>query len=158
VDSGWLQSQGAGPYLLDQANTTYVLATDVRTDGTAFVVAADHVTFDLNQHTVVYGDGASPVVSNGGFESGSGRTLPGWDLSAPPTAAIAANTSYLFGNQVLRLGDFTGTQRIVSDAIAIPQAGRIYAATITPAQGDYRTTLSLSVIDTVTGAVLATGK
>jgi hypothetical protein len=52
IDSAWLAAHGAGPYVLDQAGKTYVLMTDVRTAGTAFVVGAAGVTLDLHGHTV----------------------------------------------------------------------------------------------------------
>src|SRR5262245_10615584 len=114
IDGAWLAARGAGPYVLDQAGATYVLETDVRTQGTAFVVGAAGVTLDLNGYTVTYGDSAPLGVPNGGFETGSGRVVPGWDLSGAPSAAIAPNTSLLFGNQVLRLSNFTTPQRMVS--------------------------------------------
>ncbi|MBI1913917.1 MAG: right-handed parallel beta-helix repeat-containing protein [Planctomycetes bacterium] len=163
IDADWLAGaparagRGPGPYVLDQAGATYVLGTDVRTEGTAFVVAAPDVTLDLNGHTVVYGDSAPLGLRNGGFEEGSGRDVPGWDLSDAPAASLTSNTSHLFGNQVLHLGPFRGIQRIVSDPVAIPAAGRTYAATITPSGIDARSTLRLTVLDAITGAVLGSG-
>src|SRR5262245_29664183 len=68
IDAAWLAQHGPGPYLLDPAGATYVLQTDVRTEGTAFVVAAPDVTLDLNGHTVLYGDRPPPGLRNGGFE------------------------------------------------------------------------------------------
>ncbi|HKB36713.1 MAG TPA: NosD domain-containing protein, partial [Gemmataceae bacterium] len=111
-------------------------------------------TLDLNGYTVTYGDSAPLSVSNGGFESGTGRDVPGWDLSGAPAAAVAPDTSLLFGQQVLRLSNFSTPQRIISDPITIPQAGRAYAATITPANPSARSTLKLTVVDAVTGQVL----
>ncbi|MBI1916717.1 MAG: right-handed parallel beta-helix repeat-containing protein, partial [Planctomycetes bacterium] len=154
IDSTWLAAHGAAPYILDQAGATYVLETDVHTPGTAFVVGAAGITFDLNGYTVTYGDSASPTVRNGGFESGTGRAVPGWDLSGAPAAALAPDTSLLFGQQVLRLSNFSTAQRIVSDPIAIAQAGRLYTATITPANSNARSSLKLTVVDAVTGNVL----
>ncbi len=157
INPAWLAQHGAGPYLLDQANTTYVLTTDVDTLGTAFVVGAAGVTLDLNGHTVVYGD-ASPVqVTNGGFEQGSGKTVPGWDLSGAPQAVLAPNPGTLWGNQVLQLTNFSTTQTILSDPITIPHAGHSYAAVITPAFGNAQTIVTLSVIDALTGQVLGKG-
>jgi hypothetical protein len=159
IDPAWLQQRGPGPYVLDQGYTTYVLNTDVRTAGTAFVVAASNVALDLNQHTVTYGDAPAPVVANGGFEQGSGTAVPGWDLTGAPAASVAPSTGlFLYGNQVLRLANFSTAQTIVSDPIAIPSAGRLYTATITPAHsGSWNTQVALSVIDDVTGQVLASG-
>jgi VCBS repeat-containing protein len=157
ITAAWLAAQGAGPYLLTQANTNYVLQTDVTVDGTAFVVGEANITLDLNGHTVTYGNAAPVTVQNGGFELGSVRNVPGWDITNAPTAKLAPNDSYLFGTQVLRLESFSTAQTIVSDPISIPVAGHTYVAHITPgARGDYRTAMELSVIDGVTGEVLAT--
>jgi len=43
------------PYALNQANATYVLTADIAADGTAFQIAADDITLDLDGHTVVFG-------------------------------------------------------------------------------------------------------
>jgi Right handed beta helix region len=157
IDGDWLSAHASGPYVLDEAGTTYVLGTDVRTAGTSFVVGAPGVTLDLNGHTIVYGDTHPLSVTNGGFESGSGRNVPGWDLSSAPAATVADNTSLLFGGRVLHLGPFQGVQRIVSDPIDIPETGRPYTATITPAGVDTHSTVTLSVLDAVTGKVLGKG-
>jgi len=157
IDADWLAARGNGPYILDQANSTYILATDVRTAGTAFVVGAAGIVLDLNGHTITYGDAPPVQVRNGGFEEGQGRTVPGWDLSDARAASLAGNDSLLFGEQVLRLSHFRGIQRLVSDPIAIPKAGHSYTATVTPANPDSRSTLTLTVLDAITGRTLATG-
>ena len=71
-------------------------------------------------------------MTNGGFESGSGTNVPGWNITGAPTAALAPNTNYLFGNQVLRLTNFSRAQTIVSDPIPISLINHTYKATITP--------------------------
>lgn len=158
INQEWLAQRGRAPYVLDQPDTTYVLTTDVRTAATAFVIAASNVVFDLNRHTIVYGDGKPVVVANGGFEEGSGRSVPGWNLSQAPKAELASNTSYLFGKQVLRLKSFRTAQRVVSDPIAVPVTDHTYVASITPAGSDYRTNLTLTVVDDRTGTVLGRGR
>lgn len=150
----WFTAQGQPPYLLTQADTTYVLQNDIIVDATAFVVGAANVILDLNGYTVTYGNSTPITVTNAGFEEGSGRDVPGWDLSGAPNAAIAPNTNYLWGNQVLRFTNITGTETITSDLITIPFANHEYAATITP-RGPWGSTVRLFVIDTVTGATLA---
>lgn len=125
IDSAWLSSQGSAPYVLSQPNTTYVLETDISTPGTAFVVAAPNVAFDLNGHTVTYGNVTPVVVANGGFEQVSGRSVPGWNLNSASSAAIAPNTDGLFGSQVLKFSNLKlskKAQYIVSDPISIPEA------------------------------------
>jgi Periplasmic copper-binding protein (NosD) len=158
INQEWLAQRGQAPYVLDQPDTTYVLKTDVCTDGTAFVVLASNVVFDLNQHTIVYGDGKPVAVANGGFEAGSGRSVPGWDLSRAPAAESAPNTSYLFGRRLLRLKSFRATQQVVSDPIAVPTTDHTYVASITPSGDDYRTNLTLTVVDNMTGKVLGKGR
>lgn len=44
------------PYVLDQPNGYYLLTEDVHADGSAFEIAADGITLDLDGHTVVFGD------------------------------------------------------------------------------------------------------
>jgi hypothetical protein len=160
IDAGWLRQNGPDPYLLDQGDATYVLSVDVRTAGTAFVVAAPNIVLDLNQHVVTYGNAPAPVVANGGFEQGSGPEAPGWNLTAAPTASLAPSRGlHLYGNQVLHLANFGTTQTIVSAPIAIPRSNRQYTATITPAHsGRWETKVKLSVIDDVTGQFLAAGE
>lgn len=158
IDAAWLAAHGESSFVLDQAGKTYVLLDDVSTTGTAFVVGAADVTLDLHGHTVTYGDSAAITVVNNGFEDGSGTTVTGWDLSAAPAAALAANTSYLFGTQVLRLSNFTTAQRLVSDPISLSLVGHTYTASITPANPNAKVVVTISVIDAVTGEVLGSGK
>ncbi|MEN6451435.1 MAG: right-handed parallel beta-helix repeat-containing protein, partial [Thermoguttaceae bacterium] len=158
LDTAWFAAHGQGPYLLNASNTTYILDTDVNVPGTAFILGGSNVTLDLNQHTVTYGNAAPVVLTNGGFEQGSGRSVPGWDLTSAASAAIAPNSYYFYGNQVLQLTNVNGTQSIVSDPIAIPTANHEYAATLTFKSLNATSTVTFSVIDSVTGAVLGTSK
>jgi hypothetical protein len=137
IDAAWLTQHGTAPYGLDQAATQYVLDTDVQADGTAFVIAAPGVTLDLNGHTVTYNNATGPVVTNPDFDVDpiGSTTVTGWDTSgaAAATPTVAANTSYLVGDQVLRLSNFTsasGPQSIKSDPISIPFANHTYAASV----------------------------
>ena len=159
ITSAWLTQQGSAPYVLSQANTNYVLQTNVTTSGTAFVVLAQNVTLNLNGYTVTYGNSAPATVTNGGFESGSGTNVPGWNIAGAPAAALAPNTNYLFGNQVLRLTNFSTAQTIISNAIPISLIDHTYEATITPGNANvaYGTSVTINVIDSVTGHVLGTG-
>ncbi len=86
IDQTWLNAQGAGPYYLNQAGTTYRLQTDVTTDGTAFAIIAPDITFDLNGHTISY-DNAPPVaIANHSFEQGAGGLATSWNFSTAPNA------------------------------------------------------------------------
>ena len=161
IDAAWLSSRGAGPYLLPDSDTTYVLDTDITTAGTALLIGGKNVVVNLNGHKVTYDNSAPLTLANGGFESGSGRAVPGWNLAAAPHAGLVPASSSTLqymptaGAQSLQLSSITTAESIVSDAIAIPSAGREYTATITPRQS-YGVGTKLSVIDTVTGAVLGT--
>jgi hypothetical protein len=159
ITPSWLQQRGPGPYVLSRANATYVLDTNVTTSGTAFVVGAPGVTLNLNGFTVTYGNTAPVSVTNGSFETGSGTNVPGWNITGAPAAALAPNTNYLFGDQVLRLPNFATTQTILSNSIPISLINHTYEATITPGNMNmvYGTAVTISVVDTVTGRVLGTG-
>jgi hypothetical protein len=155
IDATWLAARSA-PYLLDQADTTYQLATDVTTRATAFVATAANVTLDLNGHTITYADAPAPVVANGGFEQAAADgSIPGWDLSAAPTARLAPARTGMWGASMLHLGPFTTAQRIVSDPIAVPVAGREYAAVVTPKSSNYDVRVTVTVLDAANGAALA---
>ena len=165
INQTWLQNNGPAPYYLTQAGATYELETNVTTSGTAFIALATGITFNLNGYTITYNNSAPMVVPNGGFETGTpGQAPPDWNVSQAPGATIVtpatANwTTGWWGNQLLQIPGITGTDTIVSSAIAIPQANRDYTAAISvkvPDVNNYTATVALSVIDTVTGAVLGT--
>jgi hypothetical protein len=149
-----MAAQGAAPYILTSPSTNYILDTDVTVDGTAFVYGAKDVTLDLNGHTITYGNAAPIVVNNGGFETGSGTSVAGWNLANAPAAVIAPNDNYMYGSKVLRLSNISTAQYIVSDTIALTASGREYAATITPKSVNDYDAVKLSVIDAVTGEVI----
>ena len=155
VDANWLQQHGPAPYYLDQTGVTYILQTDVTVDGGAFVVSAPNVTLDLNGHTITYDNSQPITVTNGGFESGSSPTdIPGWDVSQAPNAKRVAAWNGMWGNWMLELPNVTAQESVFSSAITVPVANVEYAASITPTGNSYSTTVTLSVIDTVTSAVL----
>ena len=159
INQTWLQNNGPAPYVLSQAGATYELETNVTTSGTAFVILNQNITLDLNGYTVTYGNSSPITVTNGGFEQGSGTNVPGWNLSGAPSAAIAPNNCYLFGNQVLQLSNYSTAQTIVSSPISGLTAGHTYTATITPGgdQSNAGSNVTLNVIDTVTGQTLGSG-
>lgn len=156
IDSDWLAANATafggdatkGPWLIGAAfvgyplpavdadgNLPYSLGADVAADGTAFV-ATGNVAFDLNGHTVTYGNAAAPF--DEGFESGTiGQAPEGWTLNGA-IALIAANTGYLFGDKVLRVegfavssGQTTGNTIVLrSPTITIPASGRTYTAKV----------------------------
>ena len=147
----------SGPFILSASSQTYMLGTDVAVNGTAFVFGGKNITLDLNGHTITYGDRSPLTVANGGFEAGNigDTSISGWNLTNAPSAAIAANDCYFWGNHVLKFTNISSSQYILSDPNSIPVANIEYTATITP-KGAYDTTVSLQVIDTDTGSVLGT--
>ncbi|MCD4812513.1 T9SS type A sorting domain-containing protein [bacterium] len=158
IDAAWITSQGPPPYPLDQANTTYSLAMDISVENSAFLVLEENIILDLNNHTVTYNQCTPVVVDNGSFETGSGTSVPSWDLSSAPSAAIATNTTYLFGSQVLRFTNINTTETIISDPISLLRTDHTYVAVITPGnRADYRTQLTLKVVDHITNTILAYG-
>ncbi|MCB4756100.1 MAG: hypothetical protein LHV69_03555 [Elusimicrobia bacterium] len=87
IDQKWLDDHGLAPYYLDTAGETYVLQTDVNTEGTAFVLLNHDITFDLGGHIVTFGDSLPVVVPNGDFEESGG-----WSFGTAPNAERAQGT------------------------------------------------------------------
>lgn len=158
IDADWLTANGPSPYELDQADATYLLTVDVETEGPAFFFTAPNVTLDLNGHAVTYDSNVAPGVTNGGFEAGSGPSdIPGWDVTGAPGAVRAAARRGFWGDWMLRVAvPASTTYTIVSDPIAIPTAGPEYCAMIQPKIAAGSATVTISVVDDVTDAVLAT--
>src|SRR5262249_42051481 len=140
IDANWLQQQGPGPYILSQANTTYVLQTDVTTSGTAFVIANKYVTLDLNGHTITYNNAAPLTVPNGNFGADpiGSHAVPGWDLSGAPNSqfTVQANDCYLYSPQVLNWAVPSGTtpQVIKSQTISGLTPNHTYTASVAMSQ------------------------
>src|SRR5262249_87972 len=123
ITADWLQQNGPGPYVLSQANTTYVLQSDVTTSGTAFVIANKNAKFDLNGHKITYNNAQPIAVPNGDFEADpvGATTITGWTTVGAPNSSlqIAPNNVYLFGSKVLQwtIPNGAGPQVIQSSPI-----------------------------------------
>jgi hypothetical protein len=158
IDSAWLTANGPSPYPLLAANTTYLLTLDVTTEGLAFYLLAANVTLDLGFHTVTYDQNTPPGVVNGGFETDSigATSITGWNVTGASGAVVAAARVGFWGSKMLRIpGIAVGTTKtIISDPIAIPKANVEYCALINPKVATNFATVTLSVIDNVTSAVL----
>jgi PKD repeat protein len=165
INQAWLQSQGAGPYALSQNGATYQLQTNVTTNGTAFVVTGSNITFDLNGHTITYDNAAPMVVPNGGFEADpiGSTTITNWNTSGAPNSSftISPNDVYLFGSKTLLWSvpsGITKNQVLTSATISIPQANRVYTASISTTclnlnNNGYN--VDLAVVDSVTGQTMS---
>ena len=163
IDTNWIQQNGTGPYLLGQANTTYVLQTDVTTSGTAFVIANRNVTLNLNGHTITYNNAAPLTVPNGSFEADAigSHTVTAWNLSGAPNSqfTVAANDCYLYSPKVLNWSVVSGTTPQVirtAGTISIPVANRTYTASVTESGlGSIGAgNLKIEVVDSVTGQLV----
>ncbi|MRR55633.1 MAG: hypothetical protein EG822_14190 [Deltaproteobacteria bacterium] len=119
---------------LDKANTTYVLQNDVSSAGTCFAVIAQNVVLDLNGHTVTYDNGAPVTVANGDFESATGTSASGWDLSSAPNAQRAA------GTYIQPVSVYSGSHAV---KFSVP-AGDQYLRSTVPVALEPNTTYSLS--------------
>ncbi len=122
VTASWLADQGAGPYVLDQSDTTYVLETDVATEGSAFIIEGNDIIFDLNGHTIRYDQGAFGL-SNGDFEitEGQEQAPSGWDMTdAPGASRTSTFDEPLVGEWYLNVEQRNQDQTIVSDWTSLP--------------------------------------
>ncbi|MRR55631.1 MAG: hypothetical protein EG822_14180 [Deltaproteobacteria bacterium] len=119
---------------LDKANTTYVLQNDVSSAGTCFAVIAPNVVLDLNGHTVTYDNGAPVTLANGDFESATGTSPSGWDLSTAPNAQRAA------GTYIQPVSVYSGSYAV---KFSVP-AGDQYLRSTVPVTLEPNTTYSLS--------------
>ncbi len=131
IDQAWLDVQGSGPYYLDQAGETYVLQTDVTTDGSAFAIIAKDVVFDLNGHTVTY-DNAAPIsIANHSFEAGAASAADGWDFSAAPSAeryqGVWLQNEIYDGDYSLRFAPSGASQTVVSNELVTLDANTTYS-------------------------------
>lgn len=55
IDDRWLAANHPPPFILNRPGTYYRLHTDVSVPGTAFYVANEDITLDLNGHSIHYG-------------------------------------------------------------------------------------------------------
>ncbi len=63
------------PYVLDQANATYVLTQDLQTPDAGIAVVADGITLDLNGHRLTFAtEGNTPARQNNGIIVGRDHT------------------------------------------------------------------------------------
>jgi hypothetical protein len=168
IDSTWLTANalafGGPPYLLGlafgsyAAATSYLLATDVTTQGVAFYFLAANILLDLGTHTVTYDNSTATPVVNGGFETDSigATSITGWNVTGASGAVITASITGFWGSKMLQIPGITAstTKTIISDPIAIPAANVTYCALINPKVTANFATVTLSVIDNVTSAVL----
>lgn len=143
IDSEWLNSRQP-PYKLTGAGSTYVLETDVTTEGTAFLFSDSGIVFDLNGHSITYADMEFKGIPNPGFEqatSGNPQVPDGWDLSNAPHARRQSYLDKLyFDDWSLHMqnpaDDQLAQEFIRSPAIYLPAPGR-YAAIAQVQGGPY---------------------
>ena len=104
-----------------EAGKTYVLMSDVSSEGTPIYLGKD-VTLDLNGHTLTYAAAKYEHVPNYSFEEG----LEGWDLSrAPGARTVSADVRPMIGKTICELPE---GQELLSKYITLPVADRAYYA------------------------------
>src|SRR5271165_467729 len=156
IDERLLVRSGQKPIILNRPDTIYFLTTDIRSDGTAFVVGAKNVTLDLNGHSVIYGDSPEVVVPNGGFEQGNDKVVPGWSLTKAPSSKRVKARTGMSGEWMLEFTQISDRQVIVSDPIAIPLTGREYSTSVS-VKGPHDSMVTISVLDGLSDTVLGKG-
>lgn len=149
-----------GPFVFDQASTTYQLPGDLTLPKSGFIVTNSGVTLDLNGHTLTYGNSPAYTVVNGGFEAG---TLANWTATGvTPTVVAQAAAQHLWGTYCLQYTMGGTIATLTSDAITINSgySSHTHAATITANGGGYnpdgttKIAMTLAVIDGTSGTVL----
>lgn len=133
IDDAWLAAR-VSPYYLDQAGKTYLLARNVSTSGTAFVIVAANIVLDLQGHTITYDNDPQVVVANGGFEQGAGPVPSSWEVSSAADAKRAAGTmvqpvSVFEGSYAVRFDTPVADQYLRSSGSVQLQANKNYLLT-----------------------------
>lgn len=135
IDAAWLADTDnggpSGPYYLDTQNKIYRLQTDVTTDGTAFVIINKNITFNLNGHTITYGNATPIVVPNGSFETGTGGAATGWDATHGAhclrTEGIYLSNTVYDGDYALKCSGYEGDEYVESTATVTLEANTTYS-------------------------------
>lgn len=134
---------------LSARNTYYLLKRDLSSTRTC-LLATDDIVIDLNTYTirydVGYGDTASRLIPNAGFEESaegaSGDTVLGWDLSKAPGAKVVSTWSMpLVGSRVLYV---PANGEVVSGWMEIPVANRSYRGSLVQ-RGNGGTSMTITV-------------
>ncbi|MFA5857291.1 MAG: putative metal-binding motif-containing protein, partial [Candidatus Pacearchaeota archaeon] len=158
ITDDWIK-QRSPPYYLDQKNFKYILMTDVRTNGTAFLIGSpgqptsvgNNVSLDLNSHTITYADMDFTGVLNSGFEEGDpiNNKIPiSWDISNSPHGYRQNYTQKLFFDKFsYRLmdlyGDSYASEYILSSPVYLPEAGNY--AVFSQVQGNSNSKVSITI-------------
>ena len=95
------------PYVLDRANTTYLVTEDITADSTALNIAADGITLDLGGHTVVYDEKA------GSTDPSANERLYGWHAAQGPCGIRTADRrrGITIVNGMIKQGRANGASR-----------------------------------------------
>lgn len=159
IDQAWLTANGPAPYYLESVGTTYVLTTDVTTDGTAFVIIKDNITFSLGGKTITFNNSTPIVVPNGSFEDGTGAAADNWDFNNAPHATRYAGVfiqNTLFdGTYSLRFNGHTGTEEVTSEGTITLEPNVTYSLSAVLGQRGYAAGLGLRVYVKLVGQNVA---
>lgn len=158
IDAAWLAANGP-PWPLLADDTLYDIdeaaVPTITTLGSAFVSCGNRQVLKALGCTITYANRPAITITNGNFASGSGTTVPGWDITGAPAAVIATQPFAGFpASQCLKFNPYTTAQVILSDPFTLPAANIEYAASINPARFTSNgSTILLEVVDAITGAV-----
>jgi hypothetical protein len=88
------------PGILNKNGETYILTQDITTNGGAFTISGDNITFDLAEHTITYNNG--PISDPGINIQGNNTTLKNGKIvqgsgKSPYSAAVASDG---LGNEI----------------------------------------------------------
>ncbi len=141
---------------LDKNGEMYILANDVRSDGTCFSLNSTGSTLDLGGHAVTYADIDFTGIENPGFETGGKNQfdVPGWDLSGAHGHAYRQDyTKQLFFDRYsLRIDNIAGDaykeESVATSPVYLPVAGQ-YALTAEVRGGPYGPFLATMAIEGV---------
>lgn len=158
IDAAWLAANGP-PWPLVGDDTLWDIdeaaVPTISTLGSAFVFCGNRQTLKATGCTVTYANRPAITITNWNFASGSGTSVPGWDITGAPAAVIATQPFAGFpASQCLKFNQYTTPQVILSDPFTLPAANIEYAASINPARFTSNgSTILLEVVDATTGAV-----
>lgn len=137
------------PYSATTDNTTYNITEDITCDKTCFVLSCDNAVFELNGHTITFGNANAVTVLNSDFENWTGSVPNNWEVvsgSVTSTPAIDLGTTMLTSSDGFILK---------SDAFTL-KGGKTYQLWAT-VKSNAAASYVLKLLDASTDAVLETG-
>lgn len=122
------------PFVANTASQLYILTENINVPGAGILVLNNSIVIDLNGHEITFDDATPRAVTNGSFESETGTTITGWDLSGAANASVAAGTyvspvSVFEGDNSLKFTVPCADQSVVASSTVALEANTWYAIT-----------------------------